>query len=241
MAAVAVIPARFASTRLPGKPLLKKTGKYLLQHVFEGCQSARRIERTIVATDDSRIQAAATSFEAEAVMTSPDHPSGSDRVAEVARELETEIIVNVQGDEVEIDGVDLDLLVEALEADPQLQLATLATPLRDASSWHNPHIVKVVVDQRSRALYFSRSCIPHGGGAKDCTAVLKHRGIYAFRRTALLSLAALPPTELEKTERLEQLRALGHGYPIHVTQTPRDGIEVNTPEDYQRFVKGEPA
>jgi 3-deoxy-manno-octulosonate cytidylyltransferase (CMP-KDO synthetase) len=239
MSAVAVIPSRLGSTRLPEKALLKRTGKYLIQHVWERVRAARRIGRVIVATDHPRIAEAAQSFGAEAVLTSPDHPSGTDRVAEVARGLKDAVVVNVQGDEPEIDPADLDLLVEQVEGDPGCGVATLATPLRSEAELAGASTVKVVVDEAGRALYFSRSPIPHGARAGlEPPQAWKHRGVYAFRRAKLLELAALAPVELERIERLEQLRWLHHGEAVRVAFTLRDGIGIDTPEDYERFVRG---
>jgi 3-deoxy-manno-octulosonate cytidylyltransferase (CMP-KDO synthetase) len=241
--AVAVIPSRLGSTRLPEKALLHETGKFLVQHVWERVRQAHRVGRVIVATDHARIVEAARSFGAEAVLTSPDHPSGTDRVAEVARSLADarpdDLIVNVQGDEPEIDPADLDLLVDALDSDRECGIATLATPFTSAAELSGASAVKVVVDAVGRALYFSRSVIPHGAAAgADPPQALKHRGVYAFRRAKLLELAALAPVALERIERLEQLRWLHHGERIRVAITPRDGIGIDTPEDYRRFVRG---
>ena len=243
MKAVAVIPSRIGSTRLPEKALLRETGKFLVQHVWERVRQARRVGRVIVATDSPRIVEAARSFGAEALLTSASHPSGTDRVAEVARSLADArpdaLIVNVQGDEPEIDPADLDLLVDALDSDRECAIATLATPFTSAAELASESAVKVVVDALGRALYFSRSVVPNGAeiGANPPQA-LKHRGVYAFRRAKLLELAALPPAPLEKIERLEQLRWLDHGERVRVAITPRDGIGIDTPEDYGRFVRG---
>ena len=244
MNAVAIIPSRLGSTRLPEKALLRETGKYLFQHVWERVRSASRIGRVIVATDDRRILDAAKSIGAEAVMTSPKHESGTDRVAEVARGLEggvatNDIVVNVQGDEPEIDPADLDLLVERLGAEQECAIATLATPFLRDDELASASAVKVVVDAGGRALYFSRSVIPNGARAGTTPPqAFKHRGVYAFRRTKLLELAALKPVALEQIERLEQLRWLHHGERVRVAITPRDGISIDTPADYRRFVEG---
>ena len=238
-----MIPSRLGSTRLPEKALLHETGKFLFQHVWERVRQARRVGRVIVATDHARIIAAAQSFGAEAVLTSPSHPSGTDRVAEVARTLADErpdaLIVNVQGDEPEIDPADLDLLVDAIDRDRECAVATLATPFTSEAELAGASAVKVVVDAVGRALYFSRSVVPNGARAgAEPPQALKHRGVYAFRRAKLLELAALPPAPLEQIERLEQLRWLHHGERIRVAITPRDGIGIDTPEDYRRFVRG---
>ncbi len=239
MSVVAVIPARLGSTRLPEKALLRESGKYLVQHVWERVRSARTIVRVIVATDHERIAAAVRSFGGEVAMTSPAHPSGTDRVAEVARTIAAEgaLVVNVQGDEPEIDGADLDLLVDALAADHDCPIATLATPFRKDAEAASASAVKVVVDAAGRALYFSRSLIPHGAAVGAALPPAKHRGVYAFRREALLAAAALPVAALEQQERLEQLRWLHHGMRIRVVATPRDGIGIDTPEDYRQFLQ----
>jgi 3-deoxy-manno-octulosonate cytidylyltransferase (CMP-KDO synthetase) len=236
--ALVVIPARYASTRLPAKALLRDTGKYLVQHVFERCRMARTVGRVLVATDDPRIAAACASFGAEAVLTSPEHPSGTDRVAEVAAHAREDIVLNVQGDEPQIDARDLDALVEALREREDADMATLGTPLASLEQWRDPNVVKIVCGDGGRVLYFSRSPIPHGLAEDSLPRARKHRGVYAYRRSVLLDLARRPPVPLEVLERLEQLRALFHGYRILVLETPREGIEVNTPEDYRRFVEG---
>lgn len=243
MKAVAVIPSRLGSTRLPEKALLRETGKYLFQHVWERVRGATRIARVIIATDHPRILDAARAVGAEAVLTSPDHPSGTDRVAEVARGLDADCIVNVQGDEPQIDAADLDLLVDALARPGDAAIATLATPFRSDDELRSASAVKVVVDDAGHALYFSRSVIPHfaqivAPAAGAPPQALKHRGVYAFRRAKLLELAALAPAPLERLERLEQLRWLAHGERIRVALTPRDGIGIDTPDDYRRFVQG---
>ncbi len=239
MIAIAIIPSRLGSTRLPEKALLHETGKYLVQHVYERVRGARTISRTIVATDHERIAAAVRSFGGEVAMTSPAHPSGTDRVAEVARSVAADVIVNVQGDEPEIDAADVDLLVAALVADGDCGIATLATPFRSEPDVALASAVKVVLDHGGRALYFSRSPIPHGARVGGAPLVpLKHRGVYAFRRETLLEVAALPVAPLEQVERLEQLRWLHHGQRLRVVITPRDGLGIDTPEDYRRFVQG---
>lgn len=244
MEIVAVIPARFASTRLPGKPLLSDTGRPLIQHVVEAARRAGRLERIIVATDDARIADAVRGFGGEAVMTRADHPSGTDRVAEVAAGLpEAKILVNLQGDEPEITGEALDLVVSLLENDPDAAMATLATPIRDEAVYRDPSCVKVVCSQAGRALYFSRSPIPHhrdrdglAGGSSPLPFAHLHLGLYAYRREFLLKLGTFPPSALEKAEKLEQLRVLELGYPIAVGFVDEPSVGIDTPEDYRRFV-----
>jgi 3-deoxy-manno-octulosonate cytidylyltransferase (CMP-KDO synthetase) len=237
-----VIPARYASSRLPGKPLLRQTGKYLVQHVYEQACKARKASAVIVATDDSRIAAAVRGFGGQVAMTRRDHPSGTDRVAEVARGLDVDVIVNLQGDEPLVAPESLDLLAELLECDPSADMATLAVPLPSAEDYHNPNCVKVVLDANGRALYFSRSPIPFvRDGVPDFAArparFLQHLGLYAYRKKFLLELATLPPQPLEKFEKLEQLRVLALGRPILVGTVEWSGTGVDTYEDYERFVR----
>lgn len=241
MTAAIVIPARHASTRLPGKPLLKQTGKYLIQHVYERACASRLAKTVVVATDDPRIVAAVDSFGGHVMLTRRDHPSGTDRIAEVARRIDGDILVNLQGDEPLIDPAALDTLIELLRKDPSASMATLATPIHSAEQYHNPNCVKVVLDDGGNALYFSRSPVPFvRDGAADFTArparFLQHVGIYAYRRSALLTFAAAPPGPLERLEKLEQLRALGLGWRIRVGLIEQPTLGVDTYEDYQRFV-----
>lgn len=235
-----VIPARYASSRLPGKPLLRSTGKYLIQHVYERACRAEASE-VLVATDDPRIEAAVKSFGGRVVMTRRDHPSGSDRVAEVAAGIDADVVVNLQGDEPEIDPATLKLLQALLQRDLEAGVATLAVPISQRDAWMNPNCVKVVVDRRRRALYFSRSPIPFvRDGEPDFAArpprFLQHVGLYAYRRQYLLEMATLPPEPLEKTEQLEQLRILAYGRPIQVGIVSHAGRGVDTFDDYQRFI-----
>ena len=234
MNVVCIIPARYASTRLPGKPLLDIGGKPMIQHVVERVRQARLPSRVLVATDDERIFAAVQKFGGEACMTSDRHPTGTDRLAEVARKLpEAELILNVQGDEPLISPVALDELIEAFADSPDLQMATLMTPLAE-QDYTNPAAVKVVATLDGHALYFSRSLIPYPRNPDAETRHFKHIGVYAYRRDFLLRFAALPPTPLEKTESLEQLRALEHGYRIRLIETKFQPIGVDTPEDLER-------
>jgi 3-deoxy-manno-octulosonate cytidylyltransferase (CMP-KDO synthetase) len=237
-----VIPARYASSRLPGKPLLRQTGKYLVQHVYEQACKARRASAVVVATDDPRIAAAVESFGGRVAMTRRDHPSGTDRVAEVARGLDVDVIVNLQGDEPLVAPESLDLLAELLERNPSADMATLAVPLPSVEDYRNPNCVKVVTDASGRALYFSRSPIPFvRDGVPDFAArpsrFLQHLGLYSYRKKFLLELATLPPQPLEKLEKLEQLRVLALGRPIVVGTVEWSGTGVDTYEDYERFVR----
>ncbi len=236
-----VIPARYGSTRLPGKPLLRSTGKYLIQHVYEQARRAKCAGRVIVATDDTRIQSAVESFGGVAVLTRKDHPSGTDRVAEVAAGLDADAIINLQGDEPLFDPAGLDLLADLLASDPAADVATFAAPIRDRETYLSPNCVKVVCDDRGRALYFSRSPIPfvRDGSpdfATDPPRFLLHLGVYAYRRETLLRLAASPPHRLEQSEQLEQLRVLGTGGAIRVGLVASAHRGVDTPADYAAFV-----
>jgi 3-deoxy-manno-octulosonate cytidylyltransferase (CMP-KDO synthetase) len=237
-----VIPARYASSRLLGKPLLKQTGKYLVQHVYERACQSRRASDVLIATDDSRIVAAADSFGGRVVLTRRDHPSGTDRVAEVAQTLDADVIVNLQGDEPLIDPAALDLLPALLERDAEAQVATLATPITSLETWQDPNCVKVVCDTAGRALYFSRAPVPFvRDGRPDLAAepprFLQHLGLYAYRRDFLLRLTELPPEPLEEFEKLEQLRVLAHGYRIRVGLVRHAAAGVDTRADYERFVE----
>jgi 3-deoxy-manno-octulosonate cytidylyltransferase (CMP-KDO synthetase) len=230
--AVVVIPARYGSTRLPGKPLADLGGRPLLEHVWTRSLLARLPSRVLIATDDERIRAAMPA-EAEVVMTRADHPSGSDRIAEVAAGLDCGIVVNVQGDLPLLDPTLVDELVTMLRDDPSLGLATVAVPIETDAEFANPSVVKVVCDTRGRALYFSRAPIPHDrADPSSPSGAFRHVGIYAYRRDTLLAFASLAPTPLEKTENLEQLRALENGISIGVVRRSKGvPIEVDTPED----------
>lgn len=226
-----IIPARYASTRLPGKPLLDIAGKPMIQHVVERVRQARRASRIIVATDDARIFAAVQAFGCEAHMTSASHPTGTDRLAEVAAALpEVDLILNIQGDEPLIPPQAIDELIAAFDGRDDLHMATLMTPITEEEV-DNPAAVKVVVSLDGHALYFSRSLIPFPRNPCLRRCCFKHIGIYAYRRDFLLHFATLAPSPLEMTESLEQLRALEHGYSIRVIETPFRSIGVDTPED----------
>ncbi len=303
--ALAVIPARYASTRFPGKPLARDTGKYLIQHVVEQTRKAQHVGEVIVATDDARIVQAVESFGGKVVMTG-NHPNGTSRIAEVVMEEErsgrvvewssgrvkekesgpvkedeksgqvdkwssgrvkeeesgrthelesnavsanskfeirnskssfsSDLILNIQGDEPEIDPTVIDALAEAMLADPQAPMGTVASPFATDEDSTNPNIVKVVCDQRGRALYFSRSLIPHDRDRSGRCLPLKHIGLYAYRRDFLLKYVTLPMTPLEQCEQLEQLRALEQGYPIAVVQRTVHHHGIDTPQQYAAFV-----
>ncbi len=244
MTSYIVIPARLHSTRLPEKLLLAETGKPLIQHTYESAQKATQPSGIIVATDHERIAEAVKGFGGSVAMTDPAAPSGTDRVAEVAQKLENvDIIVNVQGDEPEISAEAIDKVVELLENNPDAVMATLGTPIRNKSQLEDPACVKVIFDHQQRAMYFSRSIIPH---ARNWDASLleaepahfhQHIGLYAYRREFLLSLTNLPQSELEKLESLEQLRVLFHGYTILVGVIDKPSLGIDTPEDYEAFVR----
>jgi 3-deoxy-manno-octulosonate cytidylyltransferase (CMP-KDO synthetase) len=244
---VAIIPARFASTRLPGKPLSDIHGKTLIERVHARASAARLPDRVLVATDDERIAAAVRGFGGEAVMTSPRHRTGTDRLAEAARTIEAEIVVNVQGDEPLLDPAGVDAAVEALLGDPGLPMSTLSLPLGGVEEMLAPSVVKVVTDARGDALYFTRSPVPHvrdagGGDGREAAAAAvarglarKHVGLYVYRRDALLRFASLPPCPLEEAEGLEQLRALYHGIRIRVVaREGEESVHVDTPDDLER-------
>jgi 3-deoxy-manno-octulosonate cytidylyltransferase (CMP-KDO synthetase) len=213
MSAVGIIPARFRASRFPGKPLATIAGRPMLAHVIEGARRAKKLREVIVATDDERIAAAAAALGAPVAMTSPDHPTGTDRLAEAAAGLSDAIVVNVQGDEPLIEGFVIDAAVEALEADAEAPMATVVHPL-EADALADPNRVKVVLDLRSRALYFSRSPIPYRRADGPAPRWLQHVGLYAYRRPFLERFPGLAPGEAERAEGLEQLRALEHGFAI---------------------------
>ena len=237
MNVIALIPARYASTRLPGKPLLAETGKPLIQHVVESVRRCRSIGRIVVATDDQRIATAVAAFGGEAVMTSTAHRSGTDRLAEAAETLglaDDDIVVNVQGDEPDIPPRCVDTLV-ALLAGSGAPMATLVAPL-PADQARDPNKVKAVFAADGAALYFSRSPVPFDRDDTGRARHFLHLGIYAYRVAFLKRFAALRPTPLEATEKLEQLRALEHGHRIVVAEVEYDGVGIDTPEDYAAFV-----
>lgn len=229
-----VIPARYSSTRLPGKPLANIAGKPMIQHVYERAALAKKLTKVLVATDHELVYQTVQSFGGTAMMTSADHPTGTDRLAEVAEKFSiADIIINVQGDEPLIDPQVIDQLAIAFEQDTDLVMATLMTEMSD-HELTNPNAVKVITDINGYALYFSRSLIPFPRVKEVGLPVHKHLGIYAYRRDFLLKYAKLAPTPLERTESLEQLRALEHGYKIKVIKTKFQSIGVDTLEDLER-------
>jgi len=241
MRVTAVIPARYASTRFPGKPLVDLCGKPMIQWVCEGAARCSLVDQVLVATDDARIAEAVAAFGGTAVMTRADHPTGTDRLAEVAAGLDSELIVNVQGDEPLIDPAMIEAAVRPLLADATIPMGTLKTPLTSLDEFHNPNVVKVVTDRQGFALYFSRAPIPHPRDFANQLAnrwrelaTAKHVGLYVYRRDFLLTFPKLAPTPLEEQEKLEQLRALEHGHRIFVAETALGVQGVDTPEDLER-------
>lgn len=263
MKIVVCIPARYASTRFPGKVLAKDTGKYLIQHTWEQARKAKLPERVVIAADDGKIVQAAREFGAECVLTSPKHNSGTDRIAEAVGHSDADIVVNVQGDEPRIDPDHIDYLARLLIDHPDCPMATLAAPFTSADQVADPNAVKVIThvapppsgvtdtqprtagphlttNQTAKAIYFSRSVIPYDrdrAGVGDMASYLRHIGIYAYRRDFLLKITSLPQTPLEKLEKLEQLRAIENGYTILVGKVEHTCEGIDTPEQYAAFVE----
>jgi len=234
---LAVIPARFASTRFPGKPLVLIQGKTMIQRVWEQVARSSQVTEAVVATDDDRIAAHVEDFGGRVVRTRSDHPSGTDRCAEVAQLFpEADFVLNIQGDEPFVQPAQIDLLATTLGGDPAFSIATLAKRIENPEMLFNPNVVKVVFADRGRALYFSRHPIPFVRGYAPADwltqqVFFKHIGLYGFRRETLLHIAGLAPTPLERAESLEQLRWLEHGLPIRVGETDLETIGIDTPED----------
>jgi 3-deoxy-manno-octulosonate cytidylyltransferase (CMP-KDO synthetase) len=230
--AVGIIPARWGSTRFPGKALHVLAGKPLLRHVWERCRRAGKLEKLIIATDDFRIAEAAFDWGAEVAMTSPYHASGTDRIAEVAKKMKSFAhVVNIQGDEPLIDPKLIDRLVRALQRDPKLEMITAAHPFENAEDAASPHQVKVVLNQSGDALYFSRAAIPFVRDETDRPRFFRHQGIYGYSRDLLLRFVRWKTSPLERAEALEQLRALENGVRIRVVVTGSGSPGVDTPED----------
>ena len=234
MNTIGIIPAHYGSTRLEGKVLADIAGKPMIQHVYERACQAETLQDLLVATDDQRIMDIVAGFGGQVVMTSAEHKSGTDRVAEVAQDRACDVVINIQGDEPLIDPAAIDAAVQPFIADSSLAMSTLSTPIRSLRAHLDPSVVKVVVDADGFALYFSRAPVPFFRLDTDAPWPLKHIGLYGYRRQTLLWLASLPPTPLEKTERLEQLRALENGCQIKVIEVDYSPIGVDTPEDLQR-------
>lgn len=234
LSAIAVIPARYHSTRLPGKALAEIDGRPMIEHVYRRAAAARSVSSVIVATDDERIVRAVESFGGTVQLTAASHPSGTDRIAEVAATLACDLVVNVQGDEPLIESSVIDDAIAPFASDRALLMSTLRKEIEDEAELHNPHVTKVVVDREGYALYFSRAAVPYR--RPDCPAApaWRHIGLYVYTRPCLLRLARLGPTPLEQSEALEQLRALEHGIRIKAIETRYDSIGVDTPEDLDR-------
>jgi 3-deoxy-manno-octulosonate cytidylyltransferase (CMP-KDO synthetase) len=233
--AIAVIPARYDSSRLPAKALALVGGVPMVVRVWQQARKAHLLQHVTVATDDERIASAVRNAGGEAEMTASSHQSGTDRIAEVARRSQADIYLNVQGDMPFIAPEDIDAVAEVMLSDASLAMATLGAPILDIEEWRNPNKVKIVCDKRGYALYFSRSPVPffrdHSGVPPGA---LRHVAVYGYRREFLLEFAALMPTDLERTEKLEQLRAMEHGYRIRVVASVAPSLEVDTPEDLRR-------
>jgi 3-deoxy-manno-octulosonate cytidylyltransferase (CMP-KDO synthetase) len=229
---IGVIPARWASTRFPGKPLHQIAGRPLLQHVWESCRRAKALDTVIIATDDMRIAEAAFAWGAEVSLTNPDHASGTDRIAEVAAKLRAvSHVINIQGDEPLVDPKLINQLVRRMQRDPQIEMITAVHPFSDPADAQSPHGVKAVLDRKGHVLYFSRLAIPYPRNASAPIQYFRHQGIYGYRRDLLLRFVRWRPTRLEKAEALEQLRALENGVNIHVVVTASGSPGVDTPED----------
>lgn len=248
MKVVVCIPARYASTRFPGKVLAKDTGKFLIQHTYEQACKANLPQKILIAADDEKVVEAAKSFGAECVLTSTEHASGTDRIAEAVADMDAEVIVNVQADEPEIDPANIDRVAQLLIENEDAQMATLAAEFQTKAQIADPNIVKVVTsdqgratgDGPARAIYFSRSVIPYdrqSGGAGPVQQYLRHLGIYAYRKEFLLKFTLLPQGTLEQIEKLEQLRAIENGYSILVAKVKHTCDGIDTPQQYAEFVK----
>jgi 3-deoxy-manno-octulosonate cytidylyltransferase (CMP-KDO synthetase) len=254
MSVVAIIPARYGSTRFPGKPLIEIGGKPMVQHVYESASKVRQVDRVLVATDDRRIEQVVNAFGGEVMLTSKHHASGTDRLAEVARKVRADWLVNVQGDLPFIRSDTIVRAIRPLKRDRTIPMGTVCTAIYEENEWRNANVVKVLIDRAGFALYFSRSPIPfvrNGAFVPSRKKSMRpnrrlwgyrHLGLYVYRRDFLLKFARLRPTVLEQIESLEQLRALENGYRIYVTEVEEPGIEVDTPEDLEiaeRYLKAQ--
>jgi 3-deoxy-manno-octulosonate cytidylyltransferase (CMP-KDO synthetase) len=236
---LAVIPARFSSTRFAAKVLAKDTGKFLIQHTYEQACLARLPEKVIIAADDQRVIAAAETFGAECILTSVEHKSGTDRIAEAVADLDVDIVINLQADEPEIHPDNIDYLARLLIDNPDYPMATLSAEFQNAQQVADSNIVKVITDCNNRAIYFSRFPIPYDrdkSGVGNVKQYLRHLGIYAYRKQFLLKITNLPQTPLEKIEKLEQLRAIENGYKILVGKVQHTCDGIDTPQQYAEFV-----
>lgn len=240
MKIVVVIPARYGSSRFAGKVLAKDTGKYLVQHTYERALCAASVETVLIATDDERVLQACGEFGAACVMTSVEHQSGTDRIAEAAGGMDADIIVNLQADEPDIDPAYIDRVAGLLTANPDASMATLLAPFDAAADVSNPNIVKCITDATGRAIYFSRSPIPYdrtAGGVGAASVYRRHLGIYAYRKDFLTAFSTMPPSRLEQIEKLEQLRAIENGYTILTATVEKAWDGVDTEEQYAAFVE----
>jgi len=234
VSAIAVIPARYESSRLPGKALADIAGRPMIEHVYRRAAAARSVASVIVATDDERIHRAVLAFGGTSRMTSREHQTGTDRIAEIAPTLSADVIVNVQGDEPLIEPAMIDEAVAPFSTDPSLKMSTLRRRIDDDAERQNPNVTKVVVDREEFALYFSRAPIPFVRAGSPPAVAWRHVGLYVYRRDCLLRLAGLSPTPMERSEALEQLRALEHGIRIKAIETTYETTGVDTPEDLER-------
>lgn len=244
MKSIVIIPARYDSQRLPGKVLKKDTGKYLIQHVYERACQAKLPDAVYIATDDNRVAKACEEFYARYIMTSKEHRTGTDRIAEAVRMLfdpKSDIIVNVQGDLPEVIPEHIDILIENMEKNTKYMMGVLRTKFNNDESITNSNVIKTIVTQNNRAIYFTRGVTPYRRDYKDGLSCIpdyyKHLGIYAFRRTFLLSYVLMPQTPLEKIEKLEQLRAIEYDYPILSTEVDGYYEGIDSPEQYKKFVE----
>jgi 3-deoxy-manno-octulosonate cytidylyltransferase (CMP-KDO synthetase) len=231
---IVIIPARYASSRLPGKVLADIEGRPMIEHVYRRAAESRAVARVVVATDDERVRHAVRAFGGEAILTRSTHVSGTDRLAEVAEDLACDLVVNVQGDEPLLAPQMIDEAVAPFAKDASLLMSTLRRRIDNPADFSNPSVVKVVVDRDGNALYFSRAMVPFPREGPDAAPLYKHIGLYVYRREFLLAFARLEPTPLEQCEKLEQLRALEHGFRIKTVETQYDSIAVDTPEDLDR-------
>jgi len=238
LSVVGVIPARYGSSRLPGKPLVDLQGKPLLYHVYQRSIKARSLDRVLIATDDERVYRAASEFGAAVVMTGKEHRSGTDRIAEAVKDLDADLVINIQGDEPLIDSNAIDHVVNLLREDGDADMATLKARIENLEDFLNPNVVKVITDERDYALYFSRAPIPyHRKEPNSFEHAYRHIGLYGYRRDFLMQFTKWTPSTLEKMEDLEQLRALEHGAKIKVGLTNTHVFGVDTPEDLERIRK----
>jgi 3-deoxy-manno-octulosonate cytidylyltransferase (CMP-KDO synthetase) len=230
-----IIPARYGSSRFPGKPLADIHGKSMIQRVYEQCKKTSVLQEVIVATDDARIEAHVKSFGGKVILTSPEHQSGTDRCAEIAAGLDCDAVINIQGDEPFIDPAQVELLASAFE-NSNTQIASLVKKITSAADVANPNVVKAVLNLQNEAIYFSRSAVPYNRTPGNEVTYYKHIGIYGYRKQVLLHITRLPVSTLEKAESLEQLRWIENGYRIALRETDLETLAVDTPEDLQRIL-----